>query len=176
VTIVPWILGAVGLLVAAAYLLPRHVRVARSREIPVAPAALWELVARPRAWPRWSPWNARDPQMSITYDGPEAGRGARWAWKSKSQGDGEMVFTEAIEPSRLTYSLQIVGMGPASPGTFTLEPVDASRTRVTWTMTADMGNTPMGRYFGFFAMGRMLGRDFDAGLASLDRLVTGAAR
>ncbi len=153
-------------LVAVSYLLPRYVSVSRSRQLAASPEALYPIVATPAEWPKWSPWNKRDPNMTVTFSGPAMGEGARWDWKSESQGDGGMVFTDATPLQRLGYELTIVGMGPPSYGEFVFTP-NPEGTLVTWDMTADMGNTPMGRWFGLY-MPTMLRKDFDEGLAALD--------
>ena len=47
--------------------------------------------------------------------------------------------------------------------------VDGKATRVTWTMNGDMGGNPVYRWMGLF-MDKMVGPDFDAGLANLKAL------
>lgn len=163
--------GAVGLAViigGGGMILPSTVTVTRSIVIAAPPEAIYPLVATPRRWPSWSPWNARDPKMAITYRGPESGPGAAWAWTSASEGDGSMVMAEATPPRDLAFELTIVGMGPPSRGAFALRP-DGTGTRVEWTMTSEMGMRPIGGWFGL-VFRPMLAKDFDAGLASLKRL------
>lgn len=152
-------------LVGVSYLFPRYIRVERSAQLAASPDVLYEIVATPAEWPKWSPWNKRDTAITISFSGPASGEGARWAWQSESQGDGEMVFTTAEPNNKVGYELTIIGMGPPSTGEFVFTP-GSEGTMVTWDMTADMGNTPMGRWFGLFMPG-MLTKDFDDGLASL---------
>jgi hypothetical protein len=152
--------------------LPGSITVTRSTVVSAPAEAIYPLIAAPRAWPSWSPWNARDPQMAITYSGPEIGAGAKWAWTSASQGDGSMVMTRAEAPSDVAFELTIVGMGPPSHGTFALRP-SGGGTRVEWSMTSEMGMGPIGGWFGL-VFRPMLEKDFDAGLASLKRQVESA--
>lgn len=164
-----FLLGSVvliGILIGVAYLFPRYVEVSRSAQLAASPEILYPIVATPAEWPRWSPWNKRDSNMTISLSGPASGDGARWDWKSESQGNGSMVFTRAEPMRRLSYELTITGMGPPSYGDFIFTP-NASGTLVTWDMTADMGNSPIGRWFGLM-MPSMLSKDFDDGLRSLD--------
>jgi uncharacterized protein YndB with AHSA1/START domain len=169
----------IGLVVVVASLavigmfLPRSISVERSTAVNASPERIYPLIATPRSWPTWSPWNRRDPSMAITFSGPESGLGARWDWKSESQGDGTMVFTEAVEPSRLTFELTIVGMGPPSVGTFTLD-ASGGATQVTWAMTSDMGAGPVGRWFGLL-FPSMIRKDFDEGLAAVKALAEAPA-
>lgn len=134
-----------------------------------APAEkVYALVADPRAWKQWSAWNQRDPAMAIEYSGPASGPGAVWAWKSKSQGDGRMTFTTAEAPRRLGYELFFPDFNSTSTGEFRLD-ANGGATQVTWTMDGDMGANPVNRLMGLF-MDKMVGPDFDAGLANLKAL------
>jgi hypothetical protein len=166
------LLSLVILLVALAgigMLLPRSITVTRAVAVNATPDAIYPFVSTPREWPRWSPWNKRDAAMTISYSGPASGAGAKWEWKSASQGDGSMVFTEATAPTSAAFELAIVGMGPPSTGKFTLTPAGATTT-VEWTMTSDMGAGPVGRWFGLAYFRRMLEKDFDEGLAGVKQL------
>ena len=136
--------------------------------ISAPPEKIYALVADPRGWQQWSAWNRRDPAMAIEYSGPASGSGAVWAWKSKSQGDGRMTFTNAEPPERLGYELFFPDFGTTSTGDFRLE-ANGGATQVTWTMNGDMGGNPVYRWMGLF-MDRMVGPDFDAGLANLKAL------
>ncbi|MDX2194134.1 MAG: SRPBCC family protein [Gemmatimonadales bacterium] len=151
-------------LLALGFVLPSKVSLARSTEIKAPPDAIYPLLVAPKAWPRWSVWNRRDPAMTITWSGPESGVGAAWAWTSKSEGNGAMTLTAAEPGRRVGYELRFEGMQP-STGALVLEP-SGTGTRVTWSMDADMGGGPLGGWFGLLMPG-MVGKDFDAGLANL---------
>ncbi|MGQ3052158.1 MAG: SRPBCC family protein [Roseateles sp.] len=162
-------LVALGLLVGVGGLLiSPQFTVSRTLTVNAAPEKIYALIADPRAWQQWSAWNQRDPAMAIEYSGPASGSGAVWAWKSKSQGDGRMTFIKAEPPKRLGYELFFPDFGTTSTGDFRLES-NGGATQVTWTMNGDMGGNPVYRWMGLF-MDRMVGPDFDAGLANLKNL------
>ncbi len=161
----------VAVLLLVGFFLPRHVTTVRTTEIAAAPERIYPLLAAPAEWKRWSAWNQRDPDMQIEYGGPPAGAGASWSWKSESEGTGSMTFTEAEEPRRLAYEIRFEGWDDPSTGEIVLEPAGAG-TRVSWSMNADVGGGPVGRWFGVF-LPRMVGKDFDTGLVSLKRLAEG---
>jgi uncharacterized protein YndB with AHSA1/START domain len=164
------LLGVVGLvlaLVAIGFVLPRETSFARSVEIAAPADRIYPLVSAPRAWPRWSVWNQRDPNMELGYSGTESGTGAAWSWKSKSEGNGGMTFTAGEPGKRVSYELTFEGMSP-SRGDITLEPAGTG-TRVTWSMRGDMGSSPINRWFGVF-LERMVAPDFEGGLANLKKL------
>jgi uncharacterized protein YndB with AHSA1/START domain len=170
--IVQWtlaVIGAIALaLVAAGIFMPSKFSVQRSIAINAPPKKIYDLVVEPRQWPRWSAWNQRDPQMKITYKGPPFGMGARWEWASKTEGAGNMELTR-VEPDRaVEYSLFMPDFGMRSTGAFRLEPEGAA-TKVTWIIAGDVGGNPLKHYL-VLTMDRMVGPDFEAGLANLKAL------
>lgn len=167
--VLKWLLagffGLAAVIVVVGFFLPSRYTVTRSTSIKASPEQVYALVADPRAWKQWSAWNKRDPQMQITYSGPETGVGAAWAWKSESQGDGEMKFTGA-EPGRLiSYELYFPEFESRSTGEFQLK-ADGELTQVQWRMDGDMGGNPVNRWFGLLMDG-MIGGDFEEGLRNL---------
>lgn len=169
---VQWTLVVVGsvmlLAVAVGFLLPSRFEVRRTVEIAAAPEKVYDLVVETRQWKRWTVWNQRDPQMRIVYSGPPFGMGARWAWESESEGNGVMEFTRVEPNRRVEYRLSFPRFNMTSTGALVLEPVGRG-TRVTWTNEGDTGANPLKHYLAA-AMDRMVGPDFEAGLANLKAL------
>jgi uncharacterized protein YndB with AHSA1/START domain len=170
-----WLVRTIGglaalavLLLVIGLLLPSHFRVERMANINAPAEKVYALIADPREWKRWTVWNQRDPAMKIDYSGPASGVGARWAWQSKTEGNGEMEFTETLPNQRVGYKLSFPDLGMQSAGVVTIAPASAG-VRVSWTNEGEMGANPINRWFGLF-MDRMVGKDFDAGLANLKRL------
>jgi uncharacterized protein YndB with AHSA1/START domain len=157
--------GLVAVLVAGAFFLPPSHLVVRSIDIAAPPDRVFALLEEPRQWKRWTVWNRRDPAMAMTYSGPDKGRGAGWAWKSESQGDGEMTFTAVEAPRRVAYDLYFPDFGTTSSGDLVVDAA-GGRSRVTWSMDVNMGSNPMFRWLALMA-DRMVGPDFEAGLAQL---------
>lgn len=160
------VVAAVG--VGGGMLLSPKFTVTRSVVVNASAERVYALVASPRQWRHWSVWNQRDPAMQISYEGPEAGPGAVWAWKSTSEGDGRMRFTAADPGRRVAYELYFPDFETTSLGEFRFEPAPGG-TRVTWVMNGDMGRNPLFRWFALNA-DSMVGKDFDAGLANLKAL------
>lgn len=148
--------------------LPAHFKVERSVTIAAPAEKVYPLIAAPSQWKRWSAWNQRDPKMQIEYAGPAAGAGARWTWRSKTEGNGQMEFTEAVPSQRLAYRLSFPESGMQSTGLLRLEP-QGSGVRVSWSNEGNMDANPVNRWFGLF-MDRLVGPDFEAGLTNLKRL------
>lgn len=123
-----------------------------------------------RNWRAWSPWETKDPQMRTSYSGAAEGTGAVYEWDGNSSvGMGRMEITESIPPRLLRIKLDflepIEGHNTAE---FTLAP-RGEATDVTWVM---YGPVPyLGKIIQMFvSMDRMVGGDFETGLANLKAL------
>jgi uncharacterized protein YndB with AHSA1/START domain len=162
------LLLSIAVLLAVGFLLPRKYSVERSVEIAAPPAKIFPFIEDPREWTKWTVWHQRDPQMKLTYRGPEKGQGAGWSWDSKTEGKGSMEFTRIEAPRLLEYSLTFPEFNMSSTGKLELTPA-GSNTRVSWTNAGDLGGNPISRYFGL-VMDSMVGKDFRAGLENLKSL------
>lgn len=168
------IIGAVAgilILVLVIYLAtrPPTFTVTRTGMIDAPPARVYPLIADFRNWDAWSPWDKRDPNMKRTYGGAGSGTGATYAWDgNKNVGEGRMEITGAVEPSRIDIALDFIKPFKASNTTeFRLEP-SGSGTRVVWSMTGK--NNLMSRVMGIFMnFDKMIGKDFEAGLAAMKK-------
>jgi uncharacterized protein YndB with AHSA1/START domain len=170
--IVQWtlaVIGAIALsLVIGGFFVPSKFTVERATVINAPPKKIYDYVVEPKLWSKWSAWHQRDPDMRIKYSGPPFGMGAKWSWESKTEGNGSMEFTR-VEPDRaVEYSLWFPDYAMRSNGALRLEPA-GNATRVTWTSSGDTGGNPMKHYLTLM-MDRMIGPDFEAGLANLKAL------
>lgn len=155
---------------AVGFALPRQFKVQREVTITAPRIPVYQMISAPTNWQKWAVWNKRDPNMTMTFSGTGAGAGAKWSWQSKSEGNGTMEFTEADSPRRVVYRLSFADWDMVSTGELKLDNVNESVTKLTWTNEGDLGANPVFRYFGLF-MDKMVGSDFDAGLAALKVLV-----
>jgi uncharacterized protein YndB with AHSA1/START domain len=167
-----WFLGTLALvaavIVVGGMFLNPNFNVSRGITIAAPPEKVFPLIANPRHWKQWSVWNQRDPDMAISYDGPESGNGAKWTWKSRSEGDGSMTFKNVEANRSVGYDLYFPDFGTTSTGELRLAP-EGGGTRVTWTMNGNMGSNPLFRWIAL-ASDSMIGKDFEAGLARLKNL------
>jgi uncharacterized protein YndB with AHSA1/START domain len=140
--------------------------ISRSTQIAAPAERVHALINDFHEWQKWSPWEGRDPQMERTYAGPESGVGATYAWRGNSQaGQGRMEIVES-EPNHVAIDLVFAApMRATNRIDFTLTP-GADSTGVEWAMTGPQNIVMrvMGR---FFSMEKMVGPDFQKGLAQL---------
>lgn len=168
------LLALVLLLVAGAYLLPREVTVTREAVIAAPPQAVFPWVNSLQKTAEWSPWMGLDPNLKVTYEGPESGVGNRMIWVSEDPkvGNGSQEITVSEPDSRVDSALDFGGMGTATA--WVLLTPEGEGTKVTWGLVSDMGMSPVGRYMGLM-MDRWIGADYEKGLASLKAKVESGA-
>lgn len=141
--------------------------VERSATIAAPPQRVYEQIVDFHNWTNWSPWEDVDPELKRTYSGAEAGTGAVYAWSgNRKAGQGRMEIVEAVEPSNVRIDLAFEKPWKAHSDTsFTIEP-EGSGSRVVWSMTGK--KNLMTKAMGIFtSMDKMLGPDFEKGLARL---------
>jgi hypothetical protein len=148
---------------------PATYHVERTATIAATPAAVYSEIADFRHWQAWSPWEKLDPDMKKSFPGAGSGVGAGYHWASEELGEGRMTITEAVPGERLVIDLEFIEPWSAKNVTaFVLRPA-AQGTQVTWTM--DGANDFLGKAMSLFmSMDRMIGADFEKGLAALDSL------
>lgn len=150
---------------------PDSYRVQRSAKIDGPPNAVFATLADFHSFAKWSPWEKRDPAMKRTISEPASGVGASYAWEGNDDvGKGKMTITESVPPTRLVQRLEFIEPFPSVADTsFEVKP-DGAASNVTWAMTGK--NNFMGKAFSLFMdMDAMIGKDFEEGLANLDRVV-----
>lgn len=149
---------------------PDELRVTRAAVIAAPPDRIYAHLANLPGWRAWSPWEKKDPAMKRTFEGPESGVGAAYGWEgNKDVGSGRMQVTQAVPPSKVVIDLHFLKPFEArNTAEFTLA-AEGAGTRVTWVMfgPANFVSKLMGV---FMDMDRLIGRDFEAGLANLKAL------
>jgi uncharacterized protein YndB with AHSA1/START domain len=146
---------------------PDTFRVQRAAAIKAPPEKIFPLLNDFQRWEAWSPWEKKDPAMKRTFSAVTSGKGAQYAWEGNGEvGQGRMEIAESVPVSRVALKLDFVKPFEAhNTVEFTLEP-KGDATNITWAM---QGDTP---YFAkiihvFIDMDKMVGKDFEAGLANL---------
>jgi uncharacterized protein YndB with AHSA1/START domain len=170
------IIAVVVLVVVAGILIyastkPDTFRVQRTASIKAPPEKIFPLINDFKAWPVWSPYEKKDPAMKRSYGAVTAGKGATYGWEGdKNVGQGSMEILEAAPPSKVVIKLDFLKPFEAhNTGEFILEP-KGDTTSVTWAI---YGPAPyMSKVISTFVdMDKMIGKDFEQGLASLKTAV-----
>ena len=146
---------------------PDSFRIERSATIKAPPEKIFARVNDLKAWTAWSPWEKIDPALKRTYSGPPGGKGAAYAWEgNKDVGTGRMEIAESVVPSKIVMKLDFLKPFEAhNTAEFTFAR-QGEATTVNWAMFGP--NPYISKLMGiFFNMDRMVGGQFETGLANL---------
>ncbi len=164
------ILVAVAALLLFAATRPDSFSMQRSTTIAAPPDRVFALVNDLKVFNTWNPWALKDPSSKISYEGSNTvGVGAAYNWQGTSTGEGRMEIVESVPAQKVAAKLEFKKpMTTANRVEFTLVP-QASATTVTWTMSGPMPF--MSKLMSvFMSFDKMVGPDFEAGLANLKAL------
>jgi carbon monoxide dehydrogenase subunit G len=149
---------------------PDRFAVQRATTVQAPPDRIFPLINDFHQWGSWSPYETRDPAMKRSYSGADSGKGAVYGWEgNKDVGSGRMEILDAQAPSKIVIKLDFFAPFEGhNTAEFTMLP-QGDGTNVTWSMH---GPSPfIGKIMHVFInMDRMVGKDFEAGLANLKRL------
>jgi hypothetical protein len=175
ITIAVVLVVALGALAAYVASRPTDFRISRSRRLGAPPHVVYGFANDLHTWREWSPWEKVDPELRREHSGAPAGVGASYYWSGNNKvGEGRMTITESVPSRRIGLRLEFLRpFAATNAAQFDFAP-SGDGTTVTWTMT--------GRYnfvtkaIGLFVdMDRMVGGDFEKGLASLDAMTARAS-
>jgi uncharacterized protein YndB with AHSA1/START domain len=141
--------------------------VTRESTIAAPRPVIFDLLVDFRRWREWSPWEDIDPDLRRSYSGPASGVGAVYEWEgNRKAGQGRMEIVSAESPARLEIALQFIKPFKSNTRTtFVLDEREGG-THVTWRLVGPKSFTT--RVMGvFMSMDKVVGRDFERGLARL---------
>jgi hypothetical protein len=146
---------------------PSDFRVERSATMRAPAAAPYAQVNDFQKWRDWSPWEKVDPQLKRSYQGPQAGAGAQYAWVgNKDVGEGRMTIVESKPGELVRIKLEFFKpFAATNTAVFSFKP-QAGGTRVTWSM-AGQNNFIARAVCMFMNMDRRVGGQFEQGLAQM---------
>jgi len=169
IIVVILVVGVAAVLILAA-MKPDAFRVQRSASFRAPREKIFPLINDFHQWGSWSPWEKLDPALKRTYSGAAAGLGSVYEWEgNKKVGKGRMEIKESTPGSKILIQLDFLKPFEAhNTAEFRLDGQGDS-TNVTWSME---GHQPyMFKVMSLFvSMDKMIGKDFEAGLANLKGL------
>jgi uncharacterized protein YndB with AHSA1/START domain len=155
---------------------PSEFRIERTTIIAAPASAVFAQVNDFHKWGAWNPWGKLDPDMRQTYEGVPWGVGAAYAWTgNRHVGEGRMTITESRPNELIRVRLEFLKpFANTATAEFTFRP-RGNDTAVTWSMTGT--NNFMAKAFHLVMnMDRMIGGQFDKGLADMKAAVESAPR
>jgi hypothetical protein len=179
------ILALVALFLVIVALLPPDFRIERRALISAPPATVYGQVISFQNWAAWSPWEKMDPDMKRTHQGPAAGPGSVYSWVgNKKVGEGRMTLTDArpnemvriklefLKPFAATNTIEFTFKGMGGQGGQGGQG-QGEQTEVIWAMTGRKAFM-MKAFCLFMNMDKMVGADFEKGLAQMKAVAEAA--
>jgi hypothetical protein len=167
------VLGFVGLiagLLIYAATQPDTFRIQRSASINAPAERIFPFINDFRNWVDWSPWEKMEPELKRSFGGGASGQGSVYEWEGQKVWKGRMEIAKISPPTNILINLDFLKPFEAhNIAEFTLEPRGNSTT-VTWAMYGPNPYIAKVMHI-FFSMDRMVGKQFEAGLANLKTLV-----
>jgi len=156
----------IGAILALAARRPDTFRTARTALIGSSPERLFPLINDLRQMNTWNPYALRDAAGTTTYRGPASGKGAGFAFAGAKSGTGSIEIVESSAPRSVVMRLLMVKPFKVDNTVdFTLQP-EGSATAVTWAMSGRQSLMAKAMTL-FIDCEKMMGRDFEQGLANL---------
>lgn len=142
-------------------------RVQRTASIKAPAEKIFPLINDFDHWGAWSPYEKKDPAMKRTRSGAASGKGAVYEWDGdRNVGKGRLAIADTSAPSIVKLTLDFSRPFEAhNLVEFTLAP-RGDATEVTWAMHGPVPYMAKIVHV-IFNMDRMVGQDFEAGLANL---------
>jgi uncharacterized protein YndB with AHSA1/START domain len=169
--VVAVLIVAIAGLLGYAALQPDTFRVARATTIKAPPEKIYPLMSDFKRGAEWSPYEKKDPNMKRSFSGAPTGKGSVYEFEGNSDvGAGRLTIVDASPPSKVVLKLDMLRPFQASNIIeYAITPrgnAAEATSEVTWTM---QGHQPLlaKAICLFFDMDKMVGADFEAGLASL---------
>jgi Polyketide cyclase / dehydrase and lipid transport len=155
---------------------PSEFRIVRSALISAPAPAVFAQVNDFHNWEAWSPWATLDPAAKATFEGALEGTGAIFRWAGNSEvGEGNMTITESRPSDLIRIKLEFLKpFAATNHAEFTFNPV-GNQTAVTWIMEGQ-NNFIAKAVCLFMNMDKMVGGQFEKGLASMKSVVEATSK
>ena len=163
-----YILAGVVLLLLVLYLLaPATYDVSRTTEVRRPPEDVFDYLKYLKNQDEWSPWGQKDPNMKKGFRGTDGTVGAVSTWEGNKQvGAGEQEITRIVAGQRIESVLRFLKPWKSTSDAYLeVEPAPGG-SLIRWGFKGSSG-FPMRLMMLFMSMDKMVGKDFEQGLANL---------
>ena len=166
------ILGVIALIIILAAIAPKTYDVSRSIEIARPKSEVFDYLKYLKNMDHWSPWAKKDPNMNKKFTGTDGEVGAISYWNgNKDVGEGEQEIKKIMDGKRIESELRFFKPWKSTSDCYTnVEDGGEGMTKVTWGFSGK-NKFPMSIMALFMSMDKMVGKDFEEGLASLKTIL-----
>ncbi len=161
------VVAIIAIIALRAAFIPADFRVERSITVQAPPERIFPLLNDFQQFSQWSPWEKLDPAMAKQISTPSAGTGAVYEWRGNAKaGSGRMEILSSKPSDSVRVKLDFLKPIESHNITdYTLTP-SGTGTTVTWAMHGP-STFPSKVMQVFVSMDKLVGGDFERGLASL---------
>lgn len=165
------VLIVIGVLLAAS-VQPKEFKIERSTTTTATKEEVYAVISDLSRFQEWSPWHKHDPNIQVTLTGAPGEVGATQSWEgNKDVGAGRMTITNVVPHERVDIKLDFFKPFESTSTTAWIIEDAGDHRRIRWIMEGRNDKLIM-RVMGLFmSMDKMVGKDFEAGLASLKQLL-----
>ncbi len=163
-----YILALFVLVLLVLYLLaPANYDVSRTVTIALPSERVYEYLKYLKNQDQWSPWSQKDPDMQKGFRGTDGTVGAVSSWDGNKQvGSGEQEITQLVDGRRIETQLRFLKPWKSTSDAYLEVEPSGTGAQVRWGFKGSSG-FPMRLMMLFMSMDKMVGKDFEEGLANL---------
>ncbi len=166
------LIGIILVLIILGFVAPKDYEVSRSIVIDKDLKEVFQFLKLVKNQDQWSPWKTKDPNMVQSFIGTDGEVGFVAKWKgNKAVGEGEQEIITIVENEYIDTQLRFFKPWKSeSIGHILVDRVDETQTIVTWGFSG-RNKFPMSIFMLFMNMDKMVGKDFEEGLANLKKVL-----
>jgi len=160
--------GLLALVILLSLIAPKTYDVSRYIEISRPKQEVFDYLRSLKKMDEWSPWAKKDPNMEKKLTGTDGEVGCVSYWNgNKDVGEGEQEIKKIIDGKRIESELRFLKPWKSTSDCYTeVEDKGSGSTKVTWGFSGK-NKFPMNIMTLFMSMDKMVGKDFEEGLATL---------
>lgn len=146
---------------------PKKSHLERSASINAKPETVQNIVARFSESKHWNPFLEKDPNVVVTMEGQDGTVGSKYTWKgNKDVGAGSQTISK-LEPGLVETALHFeTAMGGDASAAMKIVEENGGTSKATWSFDM-ISPYPWNAMNLFISMDKLLGPDYEKGLAKL---------
>ncbi|MCX2680294.1 transcriptional regulator [Galbibacter sp. EGI 63066] len=152
---------------------PDNYKITREYTITAPKSVIYKYINNFKEWPKWSPWNEKKANTTISFGDSSSGNNASYSWNGKTTGQGTI---KTIFSSQDSISQAVNFISPYESDAhnyWTLKSTTGKKNNVlvTWGIEGTLSFTEKALIFLQGGMESVVGLDFQQSLHRLDSLV-----
>ncbi|MEO9893427.1 SRPBCC family protein [Aurantibacter sp.] len=166
------VLAILAIVLLLALIAPKNYDVSRSIEVSRPKQEVFEYLKSLKKMDEWSPWAKKDPNMKKTFTGVDGEVGCVSHWVgNKEVGEGEQEIKKIVDGERIDSELRFFKPWKSTSDCYLkVDEATLNSSKVTWGFSGE-NKFPMSIMTLLMSMDKMVGKDFETGLASMKEIL-----